>query len=171
MKNNGILFEKDAIRKSATGTKSADISHDYVTEKGTRIEVKFFTVKPADNYKQKHAVYNPAHGHSWKYDENGNIDYLLTVQSFVDECDVLKIGIGTDWNNCEIHWLKTKKEIYSFYFCRLQFQKGEQNCRLCYNPIAKKGGGMSSRLKTLRENGILNVPTETDIENAYIPFK
>lgn len=171
MKNNGILFEMDAIRKSATGKKDSDVSRDYVTDKGTRIEVKFFHVEPTDNYKKGHSKVYAANGHSWKYDDNGNIDYLLTVQSFVDECDILKIGVGESWDNCEIYWLRTKKEIYAFYFTRLQFKKGESTCRLCYNPIAKKGGGMKSRLNTLRENGILNVPTESEIENAYIPFK
>lgn len=168
--NNGILFEKKAISLSRTGMKDADVSRDYVTDKGTRIEVKFFTVKETDNYKKGHAVVNSANGHAWERDENGNIDYLASVAKFANECDVLKIGVGKDWEHCEVYWLRTKTDIYNFYFCRVQY-RDEKTCRLCYNPISTKAKGRKGQLETLKSKGVVNVPTFEEIEVRHKPLK
>lgn len=168
--NNGILFEKKAISLSRTGKKDADVSRDYVTMNGTRIEVKFFTVKPSDDYKNGHAVVNSANGHEWVKNENGEIDYLASVDKFASECDILKVGVGSDWEHCEVYWLRTKSDIYNFYFCRIQY-RDEKTCRLCYNPISTKAKGRKGQLETLKKHGVVNVPTFKEIEERHKPLK
>lgn len=159
MNNNGILFEKHAIDIARNATKSAILAHDYDTAKGTKVEVKFFTIKKAEDYQTEKATYNSAHAHKWVLNENGEPDYMLTVKAFTEEADTVKVGYGVDWEHCSVVWLRSKKKIFAFYFCRLQFQKGEENGRLCFNPLSNKAGGRERQLNTLRENGVVNVPT------------
>lgn len=168
--NQGMEFERIAIELSKTGIKDSDVSRDYVTANGTRVECKFFKVKNADNYLEKHAEINSANGHEWVRNEQGEIDYLASVEKFASECDMLKVGIGATADNCKVYWLRTKTDIYNFYFTRIQY-RDDKTCRLCYNPISKTAGGRAKQLRTLEKHGVINVPTFDEIEARHKPLK
>lgn len=165
MENKGIISENKGI-KICKAEKSEIKAYDFINAKGTiKTENKHLTVEKTDNYKEKKAVYNSAHAHAWKLNENGEKDYLLTVKAMADESDRIRVTTGATGKE-KAEYLTKYADRYNFYFCRLQWQN-EKNGRLCTNPVSTKCGGRRRQLETLKENGVVNVPTFEEIERAY----
>lgn len=173
--NKGLEFEAKMIKR-CHAFKSEVKENDMISKSGKTSEVKYFHIEKAENYKEKKAVYNSANAHKWVRDDNGNIDYILTCKAFAEEADRIVFGSGSEANE-KATYLNTYENRFNFYFLRLQW-KDEKSGRLCTNPISNKGGkkgstltGRRLQLQTLKDNGVVNVPTFEEIEAVYNSMK
>ena len=159
MENRGFTSENRG-RAMCHATPSNCKEFDFINKQG-RTENKHLTIVKTDNYKKRHDVYNSAHAHAWILNEDGEKDYILTCRAMAEESDRLRVTVGATGKE-KAEYLKGE-DAYKFYFCRLQWQN-EKHGRLCTNPLSTKAGGRRRQLETLKQNGVVNVPSFEEIE-------
>ena len=158
--NKGLEFEKVMINRTH-GKKNADKRSDIISKAGRTSEAKYIRIEKRED---AHDIYNSAHAHKWILNENGEKDYLLTVEAMVNEADRVIYSVGNTAKEKAVYLTK-KADRFNFYYTRLQWQN-EKHGRLCPNPLSTKAGGRARQLETLKKNGVVNVPTMEEIRKA-----
>lgn len=112
-----------------------------------RIEVKFFTIKPATF--KKNAEYNSAHG----FKANKTEPLLDQLKRYCQKFDALLVGAGEDVQSAE-YQLMTRKEAYDFLSKRLSYKAGSDEVRFCWGGKSLESR-LEGRMNTLRKHGYI----------------
>lgn len=116
-------------------------------EGGRRIEVKFFTVKPATA--KKNAEYNSAHG----FKANKSEPLLDQLTRYCRKFDALLVGVGENPQTAE-YQLLTRKEAFEFLSKRFSYKNGSDEIRFCWGGKSLESR-LEGRLNTLRKHGYI----------------